>query len=318
MAGSMMALDVVTLGEALVAVRPTDATPALHAARFALAATGTEVNVALALSRLGHRTAFIGRVGDDTSGRRIRRTLQADGVDTTGLRTDRSAATGLLVRDVAGQRPTTVDYHRTGSAGARLEPEDVDGSLIAEARFLHVTGLTCGLSTTAARAVEHAMLLAAQAGTAVSLDPNLRSRLHPPEVWRRLVGPLLSRAQLVIGSGDELGVVTDARDPRQAIGRLLSAGVRTVVMRGGTEPTHVVTTEQRVQVPVQPVDPVDPVGAGDAFAGGLLSGLLDDLDLADAVARAHAVARRCVQVAGDTEGLPSRDELAREDGEVVR
>lgn len=318
MVGLMTPPEVVTLGEALVAVRPTDATPALHAATFTLAATGAEANVVLALSRLGHRTAFLGRVGDDTAGRRIRRTLQADGVDTSGLRTDASAPTALLLRDVAGQRPTTVDYHRSGSAGARLEPDDVEVSLIAGARFLHVTGLTCGLSATAARAVEHAVALAAAAGTAVSLDPNLRARLHPPETWRRLVAPLLAHVGLVIGSSDELCVVTGSADTPQAIDRLLSAGVGTVVIRGGTAPTRVVTPDEQVQVEVRPVEPVDPVGAGDAFAGGLLSGLLDELDLPAVVARAHAVARRCVQVAGDTEGLPTRGELAREDGEVVR
>lgn len=313
-----MAPEVVTLGEAMVVVRPTDGTPVVSASRFVLGAVGAESNVATALSRLGHRVAFVGRVGEDAAGSRVRRSLRAEGIDVSGLMTDRSAATGLLVRDLGGHHGISVDYHRTESAGSRLHPDDLDPTVIADARFLHLTGLTCGLSSSAAAAVERAASIASDAGTKVSLDPNLRFRIHPPDTWRCLVAPLLPHTQLVIGSPDELRIVTGASDTPDAIDRLRSQGVQTIVLRGGTSPTRFLSSDDELQVAVESVDPVDPVGAGDAFAGGLLSGILDDLRPREAVERAHAVARRCVQVAGDTEGLPTRSELDRSDTEVVR
>ncbi len=309
--------EVVTLGEALLVVRPTDPTPVATATAFVLGVAGAESNVAVALSRLGHRAAFIGRTGDDAAGHRIRRALRAEGIDTTALTPDPAAPTGLLVRDLGGKRGIAVDYHRLCSAGSRLEPADIDPQLIEGARFLHVTGLTCGLSATAAAAVVHAASIARDVGTPVVLDPNLRYRLHPKGVWRELLEPVFPLASVVVAGLTELRIACGHSTTSQSVARLRDLGVRTFVLREGVRDTHILHDGNEVVVPVDAVDPVDPVGAGDAFAGGLLSGLLDELPLRDAVVRAHAVARRCVLTPGDTEGLPTRRELSN-DGEVTR
>lgn len=88
----------------------------------------------------------VATLGDDAAGVRIVRTLRAEGVDVGSVHTDPAAPTGLLVRDAAGPRGITVDYHRSGSAGSRLQPDDLDLDVVADARLLFVTGLTCGLS----------------------------------------------------------------------------------------------------------------------------------------------------------------------------
>lgn len=316
MARTMSVPEVVTLGEALGVLRPDDASPVTVATRFVLDVAGAESNVAVGLSRLGHRVAFVGRVGDDATGRRIRRTLLAEQVDVTALRTDPTAPTGLLVRSTDPRLGISVDYHRRGSAGTRLCPADVDAAPLAGARFLHVTGLSTGLSDDARDAVQHAVRTAVDADVAVCLDPNLRLRLHPPAIWQDLLAPLLTQASLVVTSSQELCMATGEEDPSTAIRALLAQRADAVVVRNGTDPTQIHTAAGTTRVDVTSVAAVDPVGAGDAFNAGLLSGLVDSVGLRDAVARGHLVARRCVLAAGDTAGLPTREEL--EDVEEVR
>jgi 2-dehydro-3-deoxygluconokinase len=319
----MLEPDVVTLGEALVLVRPSDATPILSATDFVLSAVGAESNVAIGLARLGHEVAFFGRVGDDACGERIRRALRAEGVDCSHLSVDGSAPTGILVRDVPGPRGGAVDYHRTGSAGSRLSPGDVDRKSLAGARWLHITGLTCALSDEAAAAVWHAVEIARESGTKVCLDPNLRLRLRPAEAWRELVRPLFPFVDVVVTGPDELLSVCDSDDVADAVEELHRLGVPLVVVRSGTDATLISQLgdggiAETCMIPVRPVDAVDVVGAGDAFAAGLISGLLDDLPVVDAIARAHEVARLSVLSAGDVEGLPTRRELFRAAESVVR
>jgi len=315
--------DAVTLGEALVLIRPSDPTPIRSATEFVLGVVGAESNVAIGLARLGHQVAYFGRVGDDAFGERVGRALRAEGVDCSHLRIDGSAPTGILVRDVPGPRGGAVDYHRAGSAGSRLSPDDVDRASVAAARWLHVTGLTCALSDDAAAAVRHAVEVARESGTKVCLDPNLRLRLRPAEAWRELVRPLFPFANVVVTSPDELLAVCDADDVAAAVEELHGLGVPLVVVRSGIDVTRVSQLEdggsvETFTVPVRPVDAVDVVGAGDAFAAGLISGLLDDLSVADAIDRAHEVARLSVLTAGDVEGLPTRRELFRAAESVVR
>ena len=311
-------VDVVTLGEAMLALRPSDDAPVSAAGCFVAGVAGSESNVAVALARLNHRVAFTGRVGDDAAGLRVLRALRAEGVDVVGLRTDPAAPTGLLVRDAGGPRGSSVDYHRAGSAGSRLQAGDVDVAAVAAARTLFVTGLTCGLSGSAASAVAIAVDAARRSGVAVCLDPNLRTKLGTSRDWEARVRPLLASTDVVVGSGTELQVITATADTEAATRALLAQGVRTVVVRSERDPTLVVEVDGRLEVPFEWVVPVDAVGAGDAFAGGFLSGLLDGVPLGDAIARAHAVARRCVLTMGDIEGLPTRAELANGADEVTR
>lgn len=311
-------LDLVTLGEALLGLWPDDGAPIGSATRLSFGVVGAESNAALAVSRLGHRVAFLGRVGTDAAGRRIIRTLRSEGVDVGGLREDPDASTGILIRDAGGPRGTSVDYHRTGSAGSRLAPSDVDTGVIGRSRFLLITGLTCGLSDSAAEAVASAVASARAQGTVVCLDPNLRSRIASDEEWRERVGPLLASVDVIIGSAAELTVVTGTTSREDALSELTSSGVETVVMRSDDAPTVVVTAGYRFERTFERVSPVDAVGAGDAFAGGFLSGLIDGIDIEAAVERAQAVARRCVMTMGDVEGLPTRQELTAVLGEVHR
>jgi 2-dehydro-3-deoxygluconokinase len=293
--------EVVTMGEAMVALVGHPGAPLSYATGFTPTVAGAESNVAVGLARLGHRVAFVGRVGDDPFGMTVRRVLRGEGVDVAAVRTDPERPTGLLVRDCLTERPITVHYARSGSAGSALAAEDLPTDWTG-VRVLHVSGITPMLSGSA-RAATHAAVDAARAaGALISVDPNVRLRLGDRDTWREVLLPLVVGADLVTAGRDEVALLGGDDDPvawlhRQgAVWAAVKDGVRGAVGGDGDTVVH---------QPALSVTAVDPVGAGDAFTAGMLSAMLRGLPIEDALAEAAAVAAACVQFPGDVLGLPS-------------
>lgn len=316
--------EVVTLGECLVAFVATTAGPLAEATTFERFVAGAEANVAVGLARLGHETAFIGRVGADGFGETIRRRLRGEGVDTSHLATDPDGTTGLMFRERRALGPARVVYARRGSAGSRLTAADVDRAAVAGlfdggrgVRWLHVTGITPALSPDALAATERALTLARAAGLTTSLDLNLRRRLWPDQAAAPVLRGLAAATDVILGSRDELAVVTGRRadeDPADLARAALALGPSLAVVKLGSSGALVVG-RQPADVPVaRPAVPlsvvVDPVGAGDAFCAGFIAARLDGADPATALEMANACGAAAASALGDQTGLPDRAELA--------
>ncbi len=305
-----MALDVLTLGEPLVAFVAVEGGSLADAATYRRHVAGAETNFAIGLARLGVRAGIVARVGDDGLGSAILRRLRAEGVDVGGVTVEAGAPTGVLIRERRALGPSEVLYRRSGSAGSHLAPADLEAAGgLRGARWLHVTGITPALSPSALAAVEAAIDLAKRAGATVSFDVNLRRKLwseaEAASVFRRLA----ARADVVLGDPDELALATSVDD---AAAGLLSAGTSVVVTKLGAEGVRARTSDgQDMAVPALPVRAVDPVGAGDAFCAGFIAARLDGLDVGAALRWGVACGAAVVSVDGDIDGLPTRPELER-------
>jgi 2-dehydro-3-deoxygluconokinase len=300
--------EVVTMGESMALL----CTPRLgllrHATSLELSCAGAEMNLAIGLTRLGHRTSWIGRVGADEFGMLIRRALAAEGVHTR-LVVDPDAPTGLMVKARRTEAVTQVSYYRAGSAGSRLCRADLDAALIAGARLLHLTGITPALSGSARDAVRYAIEVARSAGVTISLDLNYRRALWTAEAAGAELTELVALADLVFADEAEARLVVSGPDPA-ALGRALAAlGPRQVLIKRGPLGAVGIIDGSLLEMPAYPVTSVDPIGAGDAFAAGYLSALLDGLDPAGRLDRAALAGAFAVTVPGDWEGSPNRAEL---------
>lgn len=312
--------EVVTIGECLVALVAVDTTPLPDVRALHPHVAGAEANVAVGLTRLGHRVAFIGRVGADGFGTRILRALRGEGVDVAGLTVDPHAPTGLMVRERRGVGPSEVSYHRTGSAGARLGPEDVAAAVargvFAAAHWLHLTGITPALSDTCRAAVEAAIAASRAEGLTVSFDVNLRRRLWSDGESASVLRGLASRVDVVIAGEAEAALVTglsDSAGPESLARALVDLGPTTAVIKLGAGGCLAVARGgqpvRAVGLPVATV--VDPVGSGDAFSAGFIAACLDGADMPAALTWANACGAASVAVEGDMTGLPTRLELGR-------
>jgi 2-dehydro-3-deoxygluconokinase len=299
--------DVLTLGETMAAFRAS--APLRLGGTVQLSVAGAESTVAIGLARLGHRASWIGVTGADEPGELVRRTLRAEGVDLTLARIDPDAPTGLILFEARVGDISRVTYHRAGSAGSRLAASDVTAAFtgVEPPRLLHVTGITCALGPGPYEAVRTAVTLARTAGTVVCLDVNHRQRLWSVAEAATALRPLVGSIDVVIASDDELGVLTGDTDP---VGALRDAGVREVVVKHGAGGATSHSDLGTVHRPARRVPVVDTVGAGDAFVAGLLSGLLDGVEVGARLDRAVTTGAFAVATRGDWEGLPTRAELA--------
>jgi 2-dehydro-3-deoxygluconokinase len=315
--------EVVTLGECLAAFVATAQGPLAEAFDFERHVAGAEANVAVGLARLGHSAAYIGRVGGDGFGTAIVRRLRGEGVDVSQLVVDDAAPTGVMFRERRVLGAIDVVYHRIGSAGSRLSPEDVDraadAGLFEGARWLHLTGITPALSATARAAVTSARDRARQGGLRISLDVNLRRRLWTDKAAAPVLRELLEGVDVVLGSLDELAVLAGAGpgaaadDPAELSARVGALGPTMVVAKLGAEGVlGWVSGAATVRIPGIPVTTVvDPVGAGDAFCAGFIAGQLDGVELEAALRMGNACGALAVAAPGDQAGLPDRVELGR-------
>lgn len=156
------------------------------------------------------------------------------------------------------------------------------------------------------------MMRAHSKGVRISFDPNLRPMLwKSEEAMARVINDAAQYADIVMpGLGE--GRILTGRESEQDIARYyLDRGVQTVVIKlGGSNGTYIRTEKEELYVPSYHVKHiVDTVGAGDGFAVGFTSGLLDGLTLEDAARRGAAIGAMAIQVAGDNEGLPTREKL---------
>ncbi len=300
----------VTLGETMGLMSSLDTGEIEYARRFAFSIGGAESNVAIGVVRLGGTATWIGRIGRDATGDLIERRLRGEAVATIAIRDD--AFTGIMVKHRRFGTSLAVDYHRAGSAGSKLRPEDLPPDVIARAGVLHVTGITPALGESARRATFAAVHLAQEAGVAVSVDVNFRRKLWSAEAARPVLRDLVAGADIVFAGREEAAIVTgaghEATSEQLARALAISADADAVIKDGSRGCAAIIGGELHI-VPAIAVQPVDPVGAGDSFVAGYLSELLLDEPPVRCLGTAIAAGAFTVTVPGDCEGLPRRDDL---------
>lgn len=303
-------LDVATLGEAMAALRCSGSIR--HGDNMSVSVAGAESNVAIGLARLGHSAAYFGAVGGDAFGALVRRTLRAEGIDVTGLRTDTDAATGIISFEQPVAGITSVDYYRSGSAGSRISAQDGASVAQCDARIVHLTGITAALSTSAAAATERAMRESREHGALVCFDVNFRSKLWTREEAATRLRPLAAHADIVVASEDELSLIAPdcGADLDEMAARLCAAGAHQVVVKRGGRGASLYLPGFRIDQDAYSVRAVDTIGAGDAFTAGFLSATLDGLSPEERLDRACALGAFAVAHTGDWEGLPIRTQLS--------
>lgn len=306
-------LDVITIGEAMAMFVASETGDLADAGQFIKRAAGAELNVATGLARLGLQVSWVSRVGDDSFGRFILNTLRKENISTAGVTLDGRYATGFQLKSKAenGTDPI-VEYFRKGSAASHLSTDDFHAALFNEARHLHLSGVAAALSASSYALLEHAAQNMKAQGKTISFDPNLRPVLWKSEAEMvEKLNRLAFQADWVLPGLKEGMILTGENTPQGIADFYLQRGVKAVVIKTGADGAWFKTAsgEQGAVAPVKVENVVDTVGAGDGFAVGVISALLEGKTLPEAVRRGNAIGALAIQVPGDSEGLPTRAEL---------
>ncbi len=307
-----MKLDVITAGEAMVLFAAQQPGPLEQVSTFTRTTAGAELNVAIGLARLGLAVAYITRLGDDSFGRSLLAAMAREGINTRHATVDAQHPTGFMLksRSVDGSDPQ-IEYHRRGSAASRIGAADVPRDAVTAARHLHLTGIFVAVSPTT-RAFVFALAAAArEAGLTISFDSNLRPSLWPSRAdMVDCLGRLAALADWVLPGLEEGRQLTGHHSVEAIADHYLALGARGVFVKLGAEGAYYATAAERGTVPGVPVAKVvDTVGAGDGFAVGVISALLEGLGLKQAAARGNQIGARVIQFPGDSDGLPTRAQL---------
>lgn len=307
-----MELDVVTVGEAMVLFAAQQPGPLEEVEVFARAVAGAELNVAVGLRRLGLRVGYVSRLGRDSFGRHLSSVMDREGIDRRHVVVDDAHPTGFMLKSRTddGSDPR-VEYFRRNSAASHLSTIDNPTAYCARSRHLHLTGVCVAISESARELVFRMAADARSAGRSVSFDPNLRPSLWPSQqAMIDCLNQLAAHGDWVMPGLAEGRLLTGLESPEAIADFYLGLGATRVVVKLGADGAFFASAAERGFVPGVPVARVvDTVGAGDGFAVGVISGLLEGLAFAEAVARGNAIGARVVQFPGDCDGLPSRAQL---------
>lgn len=281
---------------------------------------GAPPNLMGAVQRLGGKTAFIGKVGDDIHGHHLKSVLESVGISTKGLVIQDDVFTTLAFVDLAPNGERTFSFARKPGSDTQLTPDEVDYSLIKAAKVFHIGSLS--LTDEPARSATLAAIkYAKENGCVISYDPNYRKPLWKDEETAiKGMRSILDMVDIIKISDEEIELLTDETTPEAAASALLAKGISCVIVTLGGKGAYVATKEISVTSPGINVKVVDTTGAGDSFFGGFLYKMTQDnkkpseltyKDLGEYAKFANAVASIVVTRRGALNSMPTMAEVKK-------
>lgn len=310
----MTELELLTVGRVGVDLYPLQEGPLKDVQTFQKFLGGTATNVAVAAARLGRRSAVLTKVGPDAFGDYVREALAGFGVDASYVGTASDLLTPVVFCELnPSDDPALLFYRLPVAPDLTLTQDDVPWDVVRDVPVLWVTGT--GMSAEPSRTtqlwmLEHRGRPAPGSGRHTIVDLDWRAMFwSSPELARDEYALLIAAATVVVGNRDEVEVAVGTRDPDQAADRLLEAGVELALVKQGGDGVLVATPEEREVVPPHPVEVVCGLGAGDAFGGALVHGLLAGWEPARIAEHANAAGAIVASRLACADAMPDLDEL---------
>jgi fructokinase len=272
--------QVLCLGELLIDLVPEPSGASLGQAQtLRIAPGGAPANVAVALSRLGIRTGFIGKVGNDPLGRLLQKTLTENQVDLSCFQLSRQSQTRIaLVTNDSNEQQRFLFY---GNADVQLGVRDIREGYIRQARFLHFGSISL-IQEPARSATLAAIRLARKHGLTISFDPNLRPALWPSlNLARKTILDSIRLCNVLKVNQSEWDFLFPGQDFEHSFSQLKRQGVHLAAMTCDARGSMLATEDGCVTVPSRRVKVADTTGAGDGFVAGLLYRLATRQDARD-------------------------------------
>ena len=280
---------------------------------------GAPCNVLSMLSRLGRKTAFIGKVGNDGFGKQLAQAIKEVGIDASGLMFDNEVHTTLALVHKLENGDRDFSFYRNPGADMMLREEEVNEELIRNARIFHFGTLSL-TDEEVKKATHRAVRIAEDAGLLRSFDPNLR-----PPLWRSLdeaktqVDWGLQHCDILKISDNEITWFTGLEDYDEGIAALRKQypNIRLICLSMGPDGSRAYYKDLRVEVPAFLQEgTVETTGAGDTFGACMLDGVLEsgldglnEAKLKEILTFANAAASIVTTRKGALRVMPQKDEV---------
>ncbi|MFE1462173.1 5-dehydro-2-deoxygluconokinase [Streptomyces nigra] len=311
MAETAKPFDLITMGRIGVDLYPLQSgLPLERVETFGKFLGGSAANVAVAAARLGRETAVITRTGADPFGAYLHEALKDFGVDDRWVTPVAAHPTPVTFCEIFPPDDFPLYFYRQPKApDLEIRTDELDLDAIRAARVFWITGT--GLSEEPSRTATLAALAhRARAGTTV-FDLDWRPMFwRDPDQARPYYAEALRHATVAVGNLDECEVATGVREPKACAQALLAAGVELAVVKQGPKGVLAVHRDgTRAEVPPVPVEVVNGLGAGDAFGGSLVHGLLSGWELEKVMRHANAAGALVASRLACSSAMPTGSEV---------
>lgn len=308
--------EVITIGEPMVMFLADSKKALSKEKHFTKYIAGAELNVAMGIRRLNHTVSYVTQVGDDPFGVYVKNFLETEKIDTSYIKTTNEAPTGFQMKNQCDDGDSQVVYFRKGSAASRMNKKLLNNFDFKDAKVLHLTGIFPALSKDTREMVFQLIEKAREHGLMITFDPNPRPVLwESEEEMIRVTNEIACKCDVVMPGLSEGKLFTGRELKEEIADYYLTRGAKTVILKTGPTGSYMKErmkdgTLKECQVPSFQVPVVDTVGAGDGFAAGIISAVLEGMGKEKVLERGNALGAIQVMHLSDNEGLPDPEQLA--------
>lgn len=309
------------IGEALIDFIPNEKGCSLeNVVTFNKMAGGAPANVAAGVAKLGGKSTFISKLGQDGFGRFITESLKRQGVDTSLIKYTTKAHTGLafVSLDETGDRDFI--FYRDPSADMLLEENEIQEEWFEEGDVLHFCSVDL-IEAPVKYAHKKAIEIVKRKGGIISFDPNVRLPLfESEEACRNAIMPFISYADILKLSEEEVSFLFDVEDEALCYQKVKEYGVQMLIITKGDKGATIYFKDFKVDSDVPKVEVVDTTGAGDAFISAFLclmqkkggfKAILKQEILREILRYACVVGSMTTMKKGAIEAIPLHDEVLK-------
>lgn len=309
--------EFITMGEPLVVFCSTQLNVSVtNATNFSKVIGGAELNVAIGVNRLGHSAEYISQVGEDPQGKFIQEQIKDRHINTKYLKETDKYLTGYQMKQLVSQGDPNVYNFRKDSAASHISSRIIEKINLNHVKYAHLTGIMPGISEEARKSCFEFAKKCNKNKVLLTFDPNLR-----PHLWtdlnemKNVINNLAKYADIILPGQKEGEFLTGTSDPEKiADFYLKSSQTKAVFVKVGSKGSYVKTKldEHGKFIPGFKVKKVvDTVGAGDGFAVGVITALMENKGYLEAARRGNAIGAMQVQTHGDNDGYPTRNQLKK-------
>ncbi|WP_428910766.1 sugar kinase [Niallia sp. Krafla_26] len=303
-------LDVITIGDGMISMNPVSKGPLRFSQMYERKIGGAELNFAIGCSRLGLKTGWISRLGNDEFGRYILYCAKGEGIDTSEVELVTNYPTSVYFKEIFEDGNGRSFYYRDKSPTSTMVESDLREEYFRKAKLLHITGVFPSISDNNCAIIKKAVKMAKKTGLLVSFDPNIRLKLWSKEEAKTFIHEILPDVDLLLTGEEEAEMILGRDSVENYIKKFHDIGISKVVIKKGADGS---TGSDGTQIyhmpPVKARAVVDTVGAGDGFGAGFVTSLLRGQSFEKALHFANAVGAMVISVKGDNEGLPYLEDV---------
>ncbi|MFZ7133304.1 MAG: sugar kinase [Eubacteriales bacterium] len=260
------------------------------------------------VAKIGSEAGIISVIGDDDFGKINYEKLQADGVDTSKIRTTKERSTGVAFVTYKEDGDRDFIFHLDNSAAGLLSEEDIREEDFDGCKYFHIMG-TALYNSSIIKAVDKAIDICKKKGIKISFDPNIRKEILKNDEIKKALERIYEACDIFMPSGDEINLFVDGEDEKSSVQAILDQGKEYVVIKKGSEGCSAYSKDLFIKCDPLNVVEVDPTGAGDCFGGTFISCINQGIEFRKAVAYANVAGALAVTKKGPMAGNSDLEKL---------